>query len=140
RGCSRSLSDFDHLIADTNPVGCVVLATISTYLDERAGGTVARDIAARIRELHRAEPAELPGGRLGRADSRTSTSSAPERRMKMRRARGGSQTSTPKRFCDVASIVSLAVFTIPERISRAPSTSRLGNDSRGPIATVVSVL
>ncbi|MDP9332540.1 MAG: SGNH/GDSL hydrolase family protein, partial [Actinomycetota bacterium] len=60
RGYSRSLSDFDQLIADTNPVGCVVLTTISTYLDKRAGGTVARDIDARIRELHRQNPRKYP--------------------------------------------------------------------------------
>lgn len=37
---------------------CVVLTTISTWLDETWGGTVARDINARIRQLHASNPSQ----------------------------------------------------------------------------------
>ncbi len=53
---TRSLSDFDRLIADTEPVGCVVLTTISTHFDVNSGRTVARDINTRIWALHRQNP------------------------------------------------------------------------------------
>jgi hypothetical protein len=56
----RSLSDFNLFIAETEPVGCVVLTTVSTYLDNLSRGTVARDINTRIRELHRQNPRKYP--------------------------------------------------------------------------------
>jgi hypothetical protein len=56
----RSLADFDRLIADTAPVGCVVLTTVNTFIDRQFGHTIARDINTRIRRLHQQDARKYP--------------------------------------------------------------------------------